>query len=204
MLARIIRFKGLNGTTMGTVAIGAGAIDDATAWGLLAVVLASFDGNFAYALQNIGGGLAYVSVVLLIIRPLLDRFQTLLFFGKSERGSEPQDAGQISESGLVIALALMALGAWFTDLIGLRVVHLDGRELGAVKSVQNFGAGELIEVQPSSGSAYLLPFTEEIFPELDIPAGLLRAAPDEALLPEAPTRPDPARPDPTHTAPKPG
>jgi hypothetical protein len=28
----------------------------------------------------------------------------------------------------------------------LRVVHLDGRELGAVKSVQNFGAGELIEV----------------------------------------------------------
>jgi len=93
---------------------------------------------------------------------------------------------------------------YVSDLIGLRVVHLDGRELGAVKSVQNFGAGELIEVQPSSGSAYLLPFTEEIFPELDIPAGLLRAAPDEALLPEAPTRPDPARPDPTHTAPKPG
>ena len=122
MLARIIRFKGLNGTTMGTVAIGAGAIDDATAWGLLAVVLASFDGNFAYALQNIGGGLAYVSLVVLIVRPLLDRFQTLLFFGKSERGSEPQDAGQISESGLVIALALMALGAWFTDLVGLHAV----------------------------------------------------------------------------------
>jgi Kef-type K+ transport system membrane component KefB len=53
---------------------------------------------------------------------LLDRFQTLLFFGKSERGSEPQDAGQISESGLVIALALMALGAWFTDLVGLHAV----------------------------------------------------------------------------------
>jgi Kef-type K+ transport system membrane component KefB len=89
---------------------------------LLAVVLASFDGNFAYALQNIGGGLAYVSLVVLIVRPLLDRFQTLLFFGKSERGSEPQDAGQISESGLVIALALMALGAWFTDLVGLHAV----------------------------------------------------------------------------------
>jgi 16S rRNA processing protein RimM len=98
---------------------------------------------------------------------------------------------------------------YVSDLIGLRVVHVDGRELGAVKSVQNFGAGELIEVQPVSGSAYLLPFTEEIFPELDIPAGLLRAAPDEALLPEAPARPDPTRrdptrPDSTRTGPKPG
>ena len=67
-----------------------------------------------------------------------------------------------------------------------------------MKSVQNFGAGELIEVQPSSGSAYLLPFTEDVFPEMDIPAGLLRAAPDEALLPEAP------KPDSTRTDPKPG
>ncbi|MFN9246016.1 MAG: cation:proton antiporter [Planctomycetota bacterium] len=122
MLARIIHFKGLNGTTMGTVAIGAGAIDDATAWCLLAVVLASFDGNLAYALKNIGGGMAYVTLVLLVVRPLLERFQTILFFGNSERGSEPEAAGQISESGLVIALALMALGAWFTDLIGLHAV----------------------------------------------------------------------------------
>jgi Kef-type K+ transport system membrane component KefB len=122
MLARIIHFKGLNGTTMGTVAIGAGAIDDATAWCLLAIVLASFDGNVFYALQNIGGGLAYVTLVLLVVRPLLDRFQKLLFFGKSERGLEPQEAGQISESGLVVALALMALGAWFTDMIGLHAV----------------------------------------------------------------------------------
>ena len=41
MLARIIHFKKLAGTVMGTVALGAGAIDDAAAWALLAVVLAS-------------------------------------------------------------------------------------------------------------------------------------------------------------------
>jgi Kef-type K+ transport system membrane component KefB len=40
MLARIIHYKGLTGTKMGTVAIGAGAIDDATAWCLLAAGLA--------------------------------------------------------------------------------------------------------------------------------------------------------------------
>jgi Kef-type K+ transport system membrane component KefB len=58
MLARIIHFKKLTGTTMGTVALGAGAIDDATAWCLLAVVLASFEKNWSHALVNIAGGFA--------------------------------------------------------------------------------------------------------------------------------------------------
>ena len=60
MLARIIHFKKLTGTTMGTVALGAGAIDDATAWCLLAVVLASFEKNWSHALVNITGAIAYV------------------------------------------------------------------------------------------------------------------------------------------------
>lgn len=54
MLARIIHFKGLAGTTMGTVAIGAGAIDDAMAWILLAVVLAKLNGDWSQAVLNIG------------------------------------------------------------------------------------------------------------------------------------------------------
>ena len=73
MLARIIHFKGLAGTLMGTVAIGAGAIDDAMAWCLLAVVLASFDSNVSHASWSIGGGVLFVSVALLVVRPLLDR-----------------------------------------------------------------------------------------------------------------------------------
>ena len=52
MLARIIHFKRLAGTTMGTVALGAGAIDDAAAWCLLAVVLASFDDQLGHALHQ--------------------------------------------------------------------------------------------------------------------------------------------------------
>ncbi len=111
MLARIIHFKKLNGTTMGTVAIGAGAIDDATAWCLLAVVLASFDNNWMQAFWNIGGGIAYVFVVLALIRPLSKRFEAR--FLENER---------LSEAGLVVALALMALGAWITDKIGLHAV----------------------------------------------------------------------------------
>lgn len=122
MLARIIHFKGLNGTVMGTVAIGAGAIDDAMAWCLLAVVLASFDGNMLHAWQNIFGGLLYVGLVLLILRPLLSRLQGWIFLRRS--GSEEGESalGELTEAGLVVALALMALGAWFTDRIGLHAV----------------------------------------------------------------------------------
>jgi Kef-type K+ transport system membrane component KefB len=111
MLARIIHFKGLAGTTMGTVAIGAGAIDDATAWCLLAVVLASFDDNLIQAAYHIGGGVAYVSLALGVLRPLLARWHRFMVEGES-----------LSDGGLVVGLALMSLGAWWTDAIGLHAV----------------------------------------------------------------------------------
>ena len=111
MLARIIHFKKLNGTTMGTVAIGAGALDDATAWCLLAVVLASFDNNWSHALWNMAGGAAYVCVALCLIRPRAKRLEHRFM-----------ENGALSEAGLVIGLALMALGAWITDKVGLHAV----------------------------------------------------------------------------------
>ncbi len=112
MLARIIHFKGLAGTLMGTVAIGAGAIDDATAWCLLAVVLASFDDNFANAARSIGGGAAFVVTAILIVRPLLAYLERFLI-DKDQR---------LSDAGLVIGLLCMALGAWITDLLHLHAV----------------------------------------------------------------------------------
>ena len=111
MLARIIHFKKLAGTTMGTVALGAGSIDDAAAWCLLAVVLASFDGNFSHALINILGGIAYVSLTLLVVRPVLAYWAR----GIAKRG-------HLSDQEFVVCLILLALGAWFTDSIGLHAV----------------------------------------------------------------------------------
>jgi K+:H+ antiporter len=111
VLARIIQFKKLSGTTIGTVALGAGAINDAAAWCLLAVVLSSLDHNWSHALVNISGGVAYVAFTLLVVRPLFARAKTWLV-----------KEGTLTEAGFVVALALMALGAWFTDLIGLHAV----------------------------------------------------------------------------------
>jgi Kef-type K+ transport system membrane component KefB len=111
MLARIIHFKKLTGTTMGTVSLGAGAINDAAAWCLLALVLARFDGDFRYAMINIGGGIGYVLAVWFVIRPILTRWA---------RGIELR--GHLAEGEFVICLSLLALGAWITDAIGLHAV----------------------------------------------------------------------------------
>lgn len=111
MLARIIHFKKLSGTSMGTVALGAGAVDDASAWCLLALVLASFDNDPAHAIWNIAGGLAFIVTVLFIVRPLLRQVEAWCTYRDG-----------LTEAGFVIALATMALGAWFTDLIGLHAV----------------------------------------------------------------------------------
>lgn len=73
---------------------------------------------------------------------------------------------------------------YVADLIGMAVVHVDGRVLGTVAAVHNFGAGELIDVKPETGPNFLLPFTEDVFPEIDPASGVLKADPDEGLLPD--------------------
>lgn len=144
MLARIIHFKGLAGTTMGTVALGAGAIDDAAAWCLLAVVLASFDDNMAIAIRNIAGGLAYVSITLLVIKPLLARWA---------KGIEAR--GRLSDNEFVGCLVLMSLGAWFTDAIGLHAVF--GAFIMGIAMPRGLVVKSLIErIQPLT-VALLLP-----------------------------------------------
>jgi Kef-type K+ transport system membrane component KefB len=111
MLARIIHFKGLAGTVMGTVAIGAGAIDDAMAWMLLAIVLAGFKGDASHALVNIGGAAAYVALTLLVIRPILAKW-----------ASRIESRGTVSDGEYAFLLSLMCLGAWWTDYIELHAV----------------------------------------------------------------------------------
>jgi 16S rRNA processing protein RimM len=69
---------------------------------------------------------------------------------------------------------------YVTDLIGLAVVSPDGEPLGKVKAVQDFGAGDLLEVQPEHGATWYLPFTREAVPEVRIDAGeVVAVKPDE-------------------------
>ncbi|MFB6446060.1 ribosome maturation factor RimM [Bradyrhizobium tunisiense] len=60
---------------------------------------------------------------------------------------------------------------YHTDLIGLAAVTTDGDALGRVLAIHNFGAGDIIEIAPPSGTTMLLPFTNAVVPEVDIAGG---------------------------------
>lgn len=66
---------------------------------------------------------------------------------------------------------------YLADLIGLAIETPQGEPLGTVKTVQDFGAGDLIEVQPDMGSSWWLPFTRDAVPQVKIAEGKLIAIP---------------------------
>ncbi|MDD5199572.1 MAG: cation:proton antiporter [Terrimicrobiaceae bacterium] len=111
MLARIIYERGLSGTSLGTLALSAGAIDDAAAWCVLAVVLATFGGDSFIAIKAIAGGIGYALFITLIGRRLL-----------APLGRIAERDQRISPTLLAITLTLFALAAWGMDAIGIHAV----------------------------------------------------------------------------------
>ncbi len=72
---------------------------------------------------------------------------------------------------------------YHADLIGLPVLDPGGTELGRVRSVQNHGAGDLLEIHgPDLSDSILLPFTRENVPTVDLAAGRLIADLPEGTL----------------------
>lgn len=51
---------------------------------------------------------------------------------------------------------------YHADLIGMTCVSLEGAPLGSVVAVENFGAGDLLEVEDGEGRRALIPFRQGI------------------------------------------
>ena len=69
---------------------------------------------------------------------------------------------------------------YLADLIGLRAETPEGEALGVVKAVHDFGAGDILEVDPGGGRpTFFLPFTRENVPEVEVAAGRVVAVPPE-------------------------
>ena len=65
---------------------------------------------------------------------------------------------------------------YHADLIGLRAEMADGEEIGTVVTVQNHGAGDLVEIAPGRGETILVPFTKAFVPEIDLAGGRIVVA----------------------------
>ncbi|GJH25700.1 cation:proton antiporter [Caballeronia novacaledonica] len=111
MLARIIHERGLTGTSLGTLALTAGAFDDAAAWCILAIVLASFGGSWMGAYAAIGGGAAFALFMIFAGGKLLRRLAA---------GLNPH--APLPTSVLATVLALFSLCAFAMDAIGIHAV----------------------------------------------------------------------------------
>src|SRR3954454_5408714 len=67
---------------------------------------------------------------------------------------------------------------YHADLVGLSAETASGEAFGVVKAVHNFGAGDLLEIEPAAGGATLmLPFTETTVPAIDLGGRKLVVAP---------------------------
>jgi 16S rRNA processing protein RimM len=74
-------------------------------------------------------------------------------------------------------------GAYYhTDLIGLAAVSEAGVALGSVVAVQNYGAGDILEVRPQEArSTVLYPMTQAVVRRVDLAGGVIVLAPPDEV-----------------------
>ena len=144
MRERILCEPGLVRLSLGTLALAAGSIDDVAAWTVLAVVLASFQGDPSIALLAIGGGIGFALFCLLVLRRLL-----------LPLGEHVQREGQMDMNLLVGVLVIVMLAAWFTDIIQVYAVF--GAFLAGLAMPRGRFAQELHRMVYPLTTALLLP-----------------------------------------------
>ena len=82
-------------------------------------------------------------------------------------GVASREAAEALRGSLVeidrVALPSLADGEYYHgDLIGLPCVEGDGQPIGTVAALEDFGAGELLDIQKADGKSSLIPFREGI------------------------------------------
>ncbi|KAI9002960.1 Sodium/hydrogen exchanger family-domain-containing protein [Hyaloraphidium curvatum] len=114
VLARILAERKLFPTRVGVAVISAAAVDDATAWCLLALVISIANATSAlYALYTFLCAVGWTLVVLLGLRPLLS---LLVRWGESKGG------GVVSEALVFTMFALVILSSLVTEIVGVHAI----------------------------------------------------------------------------------
>jgi 16S rRNA processing protein RimM len=71
---------------------------------------------------------------------------------------------------------------YHADLVGLSAQYPDGREMGKVIAVANFGASDLLEIQPPKGASFYVPFTNAVVPDVSLEAKTVTINPPPGLI----------------------
>jgi Kef-type K+ transport system membrane component KefB len=112
VLARILTDRNLTGTPLGSLAIACAAVDDVTAWCILAaVVLVARAGEGGALVVTIAGTAAFVAAMTTLVRPLLARLTARAARSK----------GSVEGFLAVVLLAALA-SAWVTERLGVHAL----------------------------------------------------------------------------------
>jgi K+:H+ antiporter len=146
VLARIIEDRGLSETPLATIALTCAAVDDVTAWCVLALVIAIAQSTgVAASLLTVALALAFIVVMVLLIRPLLSRLLA----------ARPNTTEQ-SPALVAGVLAFVLCCALLTEAIGIHALF--GAFLAGVVMPSTAGLrGLLKEKLGSFSAAALLP-----------------------------------------------
>ena len=108
VLARLLSEKNMLGTKIGTLALTCAAVDDVTAWCLLALVIAVIHGQGVLSVGlTVGLTLAFAAAMLMVVRPLLH------FATRHIRSEQVM---------LALNMALLLLAAYATNAIGIHPI----------------------------------------------------------------------------------
>jgi len=112
VLARIVQERGIHKTRLGVMVITCAAIDDITAWSLLAVVIAIVKaGSIISALPTILFSVAYVILMLQVVRPFLARI-----------GELHTTRENLTKPVVAIFFLVLMLSAFATEIIGIHAI----------------------------------------------------------------------------------
>lgn len=111
VLARILRDRGLSRSELGTIALGSAAVDDVTAWCLLALIVSATRASSGAAVLALGGVIAFGMFMLLVVEP---RVRQVL----GRRLRQPR----VSHSALALSFVGVFACAWVTEAIGVHAV----------------------------------------------------------------------------------
>jgi Kef-type K+ transport system membrane component KefB len=111
VLARILNERGLNRSRLGTIALACAAVDDATAWCLLAFVVGIVQAEATSSFITLGLTVLYVATMLLLVRPVV---------GRLVRRQEL--VGKLDRTSTTIAFLGLLTSALITESIGIHAL----------------------------------------------------------------------------------